>query len=360
MCGRGASLLMLACACTPSAPAPAPAPSATPAPLQGQPQVDGTGVQAGREATIANSDQRLAGPLVGVRLPRALPEEIRWQPAQPAELRQAEAVELDVIAAEGRSVTLSAPFAGKLGRAKLGWPRAGAALGPTDVALLLWAEAPVPRHAVLAPWRPQPIEGGGADLRVLELVPGDRWVEAVLAAPGARVVVGTPLLRVLADGDLEVRLRLSAGDLRRLGDLNGADLLLPESERGPLVLTPRQDRMAGGATLRAALPLGAAGPRGGWPGDRRAAFLRYGQAERVLAIPREACVSRGVESFIWRRDRSGAYWRTEVVFGRDGGDRVAVERGLDAGDAVVTEGHALVEAAWARHRRDGALEGPQP
>ena len=351
----GAAILGFACACAPRSSAPTPVAASA----LSSASRDASCVGPGCDVPAVGKNGPEADPKGGVRLPQALPDEIQWQTAQPADVRPAEAVEVEVIAAEGRSVTLAAPFAGRLGRAELGWPRVGTALGSGDVAMRLLLEEPAARHTVSAPWRPRPIGGGGADLSVLELLPGRRWIEAVVVAPGARVPAGTPLLRVLGDDDLEVRLRLSAGDLQRLSDLKDADLLVPDTRHGPLVLTPRLDRMGDGATLRAPLPAGSAGPGGGWPGDRRAAFLRHGASERVLAVPRAASVRRGVESFVWRRDGSGAFWRTEVVFGRDGGDRLAVERGLEAGDQVVTEGHALIEAAWARHR-GGAPAEAQP
>lgn len=312
-------------------------------------------------------------------IPEALldAEAVRCEPVTVSALRQGEAVEMEVIARAEASHLVVAPAAGTLTRTARGWPRLGewtgqgGAPGPggSPALLGLLVSGPTARAAsgdgASQPerWRPATVEVGGrpsADPQHLQLALPAGWIERVLVGPGARVAVGTPLLRWVADDGLAARLRLSAADVRRLGTLVDADVVVLEGKRAPWVESAlwQDDPGGDGGWLVARLPPGNAAPADASPGDRVAALLRTGAAQPRLAVPRQAVVRRGVERFVWVRADARRFGRHEVALGVDGGDRVEVLFGVEAGACVVVAGQDVIEAAVGQLR--GADTTPPP
>lgn len=303
---------------------------------------------------------------------------IRCEPAALVPLRRGQAVEMEVVPRAGASRLIVAPAAGTLTRTAAPWPRVGQWTGAPAAARdgpgptagpaclgLLRTDQGGGRNAEArdgdAWWHPAELDIAGRPgidphLLQLRLPPG--WVEAALVGPGGRVVAGTPLLRWVADDGLAARLRLSTVDQRRLGDLADADVVVLEGKRAPWVATARWQPEGDGGWLLVDLPAGNAAPAEASPGDRIAALLRSGSAQPRLAVPRAAVVLRGVERFVWVRHDDRTFGQVQVAVGVDGGDRLEILHGVDAGQCVLVAGQDVIEAAVAALRSGTATTEP--
>ena len=66
-----------------------------------------------------------------------------------------------------------------------------------------------------------------------------------------------------------------------------------------------------------------------------------------LAVPANAVIMKGEKHFVFVEDQPGTYARREIVVGGEQNGRIAVLRGLAAGQRVVTDGSVLLEAIQA-------------
>ncbi|MBI4694075.1 MAG: efflux RND transporter periplasmic adaptor subunit [Gammaproteobacteria bacterium] len=143
------------------------------------------------------------------------------------------------------------------------------------------------------------------------------WLEAAVPeTEGAGLAAGTPL---------EVRLRARPGE---------AIAARVES------VLPAADATTRTLTLRAALPNPARTLR---PGLLAEVTIRRPAGEHLL-VPSNAVIRRGEENIVIVADDAGRLHPQLVTLGREAGERVAVEAGLEAGQRIVRSGQFLIDS----------------
>jgi RND family efflux transporter MFP subunit len=191
-----------------------------------------------------------------------------------------------------------------------------------------------------------------ADLELARLAlaqTAERLARSVLHAPfggvlaerlrraGEEVNRGEVVARVLDPENLEVRLFIPLQHLRAVQPGESVEV---SGERGAFE-----------ATVRAIVPAGDAAsqsfevlidvPRIEWllaPGQTARVRLPLGTPREALAIPRDALIIRSDGIFVYRVGDDRRAERVNVALGIADGDWIAVDSGLEAGDAVVVRG----------------------
>jgi HlyD family secretion protein len=159
-------------------------------------------------------------------------------------------------------------------------------------------------------------------------------------AIGQVVQAGVEMFRLIQDSRVEVDTRVLESDLFSAGAGQSATIFDPtgKSEQGVVrIVSPLVDPKTRLGTVRVALP-----------GDTR---LRPGMFARVeiavesklaLTIPLKAVVWRDAKAHVFKVGHDNLVSLTEVGIGSGAVDNVEVERGLDAGDRIVTRGAGLL------------------
>ncbi|MBF0500821.1 MAG: efflux RND transporter periplasmic adaptor subunit [Candidatus Riflebacteria bacterium] len=80
------------------------------------------------------------------------------------------------------------------------------------------------------------------------------------------------------------------------------------------------------------------------PGQFVTATLYLESPKNLASLPISAVVDDGGRSFVFVQEYPEMYLRRDVVTGRRIGDRVAIQRGLRAGESIVTEGAFLLKS----------------
>jgi Cu(I)/Ag(I) efflux system membrane fusion protein len=148
---------------------------------------------------------------------------------------------------------------------------------------------------------------------------GTVWVEAAVPeALGAAVVTGQPA---------ELRLVAFPGEVRR----GKVAAVLPEASRDTRTLRVRVEVPNPGGRLRA-----------GMFGQVR--LLGAGQGTEVVTVPGEAVIRTGRRALVYVVDAPGRYRPVEVELGAEVDGRVAVLKGVEAGQQVVASGQFLIDS----------------
>lgn len=148
---------------------------------------------------------------------------------------------------------------------------------------------------------------------------GTVWVEAAVPeALGAAVVSGQPA---------ELRLVAFPGEVRR----GKVAAVLPEASRDTRTLRVRVEVPNPGGRLRA-----------GMFGQVR--LLGAGQGAEVVTVPGEAVIRTGRRALVYVVDAPGRYRPVEVELGAEVDGRVAVLKGVEAGQQVVASGQFLIDS----------------
>jgi len=145
------------------------------------------------------------------------------------------------------------------------------------------------------------------------------WVEAAVPeALGAAVVTGQPA---------ELRLVAFSGEVLR----GKVAAVLPEASRDTRTLRVRVEVPNRGGRLRA-----------GMFGQVR--LLGAGQGTEVVTVPGEAVIRTGRRALVYVVDAPGRYRPVEVELGAEVDGRVAVLKGVEAGQQVVASGQFLIDS----------------
>lgn len=148
---------------------------------------------------------------------------------------------------------------------------------------------------------------------------GTVWVEAAVPeALGAAVVTGQPA---------ELRLVAFSGEVLR----GKVAAVLPEASRDTRTLRVRVEVPNRGGRLRA-----------GMFGQVR--LLGAGQGTEVVTVPGEAVIRTGRRALVYVVDAPGRYRPVEVELGAEVDGRVAVLKGVEAGQQVVASGQFLIDS----------------
>jgi len=188
-------------------------------------------------------------------------------------------------------------------------------------------------------------------LAALELrAPVDGIVETVLHSPGDLVPAGAPVATLAPTGSLRARFGVDPALARRLrpgmamqiepisGDTAITTPILAVSQ-----VTDPQTRLAG---VFAELPAST----GVGPGEPLSGRIVLSLATELLTVPYVALLDEAGQPFVFSVTK-GVASRRDVITGPTDGRRVAILKGLSAGDQVVTQGGtALTDGMRVRTR----------
>jgi RND family efflux transporter MFP subunit len=185
----------------------------------------------------------------------------------------------------------------------------------------------------------------GADVALAEA--RRRVREATIRAPFAGVVVERAAQRgeMVAAGAMVVRLV----NTEHLEVTARAPIALGAGIDPGDAVSVRSGERTEQVAIRAVVPVGDAQSRqlevriqvddGSWPiGTAVEVALGSGEAREVVAVPRDALVLRGSETFVFRVGPDNKAERITVQTGDSSGDLVEVKSGIAAGDTLVVRG----------------------
>lgn len=168
------------------------------------------------------------------------------------------------------------------------------------------------------------------------------FVQTLAARPGDMVAAGTPIATIGSPDDVRARFGADPATARALrpGTLIG---IVPMGGRAPLSVPvasvdPAVDPQTRLASVYARLPAGA----GIASGETLEGKVRLASGLAGLTIPYAALLDDGGQPFVFVVS-GGVAHRRDVETGPATGDRIAVVKGLAAGDLVVTQGGTALE-----------------
>ena len=172
------------------------------------------------------------------------------------------------------------------------------------------------------------------------LAPDDGVISARSATVGAVVANGTELFRMIRQGRLEWRARLTEAELGRVRAGQTVALTLADGSRlhGKLrMVAPTVDAQTRFGLVYVDLPM-----RGAEAGLAKAGMFARGEFElgeaEALTVPQQAVVVREAFSYVFSVGGDGRVAQLKVRTGRRAGDRVEILDGLAAGARVVVAG----------------------
>lgn len=172
--------------------------------------------------------------------------------------------------------------------------------------------------------------------------PATGFVETVPVNPGDIVQAGAAVATIARGGDLRARFGVDPSTARALRA--GATLTIaPGGGAAPFAvpiqsIAPVVDPTTRLAAMFARLPAQS----GIGAGEALTGSIATGSAAAGLTIPYAALLDDGGQPYVFVVSGSVAH-RHDVVVGASEGDRIAIARGLRAGDFVVTAGGTAVE-----------------
>jgi len=199
------------------------------------------------------------------------------------------------------------------------------------------------------------LTSGGAGAVAIR-APADGLVVQVGAPHGTAVSAGAPLLSVqtgeglLIDAHVHTRGPHALRPVASLSAMSGSTGTVDLLSLGAAVLTEElvYDPHSLSAPLLARVPAGS----GLRPGDLVELSVGVGSPGPALTIPRSAVVEVNGQDVVFVQDTGESFSRRRVVLGDGNAHHVTVERGIELGDMVVTEGGFDVHVASL----SGALE----
>lgn len=172
------------------------------------------------------------------------------------------------------------------------------------------------------------------------LAPDDGVISARSATVGAVVANGTELFRMIRQGRLEWRARLTETEIGRVRAGQTVALTLADGSRlhGKLrMVAPTVDAQTRFGLVYVDLPM-----RGAEAGLAKAGMFARGEFElgqaEALTVPQQAVVVREAFSYVFSVGGDGRVAQLKVRTGRRAGDRVEILDGLAAGARVVVAG----------------------
>ena len=176
-------------------------------------------------------------------------------------------------------------------------------------------------------------------------------VSARAVEPGESVAPGQPLMTVYAPSALRIEVQVPQSDAVAIRGVNRAEVVLADGRRieaAEVTVFPAADPSTHSVGVRVTLPDTAPALQPG--ATAKVVFpISTGAGDRVLRIPASALAQRG--------EVSGGYVLTDnrlalrqVRLGQHSGDQVEVIAGLKAGDQVVIDPVAALQALIAQRK----------
>ena len=179
-------------------------------------------------------------------------------------------------------------------------------------------------------------------------------VSARQIEPGESVAPGQPLMTLHAPGALRIEVQVPQSDATAIRAANRAEVLLADGRRidaAEVTVFPAADPATHSVGVRVTLPDIQQAPQPG--ATAKVVFpISAGAGDRVLRIPAGALAQRGEISGVYVLADSRLALR-QVRLGQRSGDQVEVIAGLKAGDRVVTDPVAALQALTAQRKAAG-------
>lgn len=176
-------------------------------------------------------------------------------------------------------------------------------------------------------------------------------VSARQVEPGESVAPGQPLMTVYAPGQLRIEVQVPQSDAVAIRAANRAEVLLADGRRidaAEVTVFPAADPATHSVGVRVTLPDIEQPPQPG--STAKVAFpISAGAGDRVLRIPANALAQRGEVSGVYVLAGNRLALR-QVRLGQRSGAQVEVIAGLKAGDQVVTDPVAALQALVAQRK----------
>lgn len=172
--------------------------------------------------------------------------------------------------------------------------------------------------------------------------PAAGTVQNLTAKPGDVVAPGTTVATIGATGDLRARFGVDPAAAARI--YPGQPIEIAAIDGGTALSTtvsgvdPQVDATTRLASVFARVP----GGRGIAPGQPLRGSIQAGGTASGLTIPYAALLDDGGHSFVFVV-QSGVAKKRDVLPGSSAGDRIAILRGLEPGEKIVTEGGTALE-----------------
>jgi RND family efflux transporter MFP subunit len=165
-------------------------------------------------------------------------------------------------------------------------------------------------------------------------------VQALTAKPGDQLAAGTAVATVAAAGERRARFGLDPAIARRVHPGQPIEIMAVDAST-PIVATvagvdPEVDATTRLASVFARVPANIG------IGQPLHARISIGATATGMTIPYAALLDDGGQSFVFVV-KGGVAKKQEIVPGNSAGDRIAVLRGLQPGERVVTEGGTALE-----------------
>jgi len=172
--------------------------------------------------------------------------------------------------------------------------------------------------------------------------PGPGYVETIAVNPGDRIASGTTVATIARAGDWRARFGIAPETLRKLGSVRSLSISLSSSDRPisvPVVsIDPTADPQTRLASIWTLVPQGS----GLAAGEALRAQVRLAAAGNMPTIPYAALLDDGGQPYVYVVNKNVAQ-RRDVETGPTQSDRVAVTKGLKAGEMVVIAGGTALE-----------------
>lgn len=275
---------------------------------------------------------------------------VRTAPVSERWLRRATRAAVTVEAGQGAETVFTAPAAGRIGRPIGPWPRAHVQSPAGRELLTLALTVSRTRRGLPSAWLPQNQARRDLDSAVSSLVlhaPHIGTVARVMVHPGQRVTKGAPVLVIVDDRDLALRVSMSPAERLQLG-AKPQLLLLPDREAVVAVSMAqmRRDPEQPGHIL---IPLRS--PRRRWRvGERVPAAIEGGKPANRVAVPAAAVLRAGAETYVFVQRAGARFERRVVTLAFWSGDAWAVSSGVIKGERVVVGGIDAVRQAQSNER----------
>ncbi|MBR0551758.1 efflux RND transporter periplasmic adaptor subunit [Sphingomonadaceae bacterium LXI357] len=171
---------------------------------------------------------------------------------------------------------------------------------------------------------------------------GSGYVQSVAVNPGNLVSAGTTVATISRLGTLRARFGIDPAAAKKLSPQES--LRVTPSEGGApfsariLSVDPTVDPQTRLASVYVSVPSG----QGMGPGQTLTATVPVTTATGAVTVPYEALLNDGGQPYVYVV-KNGVAHRHDVITGPAGNIRVAIEKGVSAGDKVVTAGGTGVE-----------------
>ncbi|MEO7689460.1 MAG: efflux RND transporter periplasmic adaptor subunit [Sphingomonas sp.] len=167
------------------------------------------------------------------------------------------------------------------------------------------------------------------------------FVDSIVANPGDAVQAGATVATIAEPGDVRARFGVDPGLAAAIHPGDGLRIMRPGGgsvEVPVLSVATVVDPQTRLASLFAAIPAGS----GIGVGETLKGDVSISGQGDTLAIPYAALLDDGGQSYVFTVSGGTAH-RRDVTIGPVAGDRVAIVKGLSAGDQVVTQGGTALE-----------------